>query len=373
MSATETRTNRLLLGAWIASAVVNIWLMYVLPGRETIPFHLVWIGLSIVYGFTRWHPLWMCVALVGVALSTGYILLHHAEAGEIGWEEATEVPLMSALFVVLVWHVHRRQQALAQVARLAESERRRAETQQLFVRLVSHELRTPITVARGYTELVRKRTSDESIRGDSDIVLEELDKLARITQRLVTLMQIDGAYVREPVDVDAELARIVRRWAPTTNREWRVDTAIGAMMINRERLEAAMDCLLENAVKFTGVGDPIEVRGRRGHDWWSIEVRDGGVGLAPDQAAALSASDGPLQRTASGTGLGLAIARAVAEAWGGRLTVHGERKRGATVTLQFPRRPPDTTALDGAAVSQKPGLRAPVARVEAAQMSPEPS
>src|SRR5262245_48460823 len=157
----STRTNRLLLGGWMAFAVVNIWAMYALPGRETIPFHFVWITLSIVYGFTHWRPWGMVLALVAVAVSTGYILDHHVDMGAIGWEETTEVPLMTAVFVAQVWHVHRRQQAVAQTARLAESERLHAETQKLFVRLAAHELRTPITVARGYAELVRKRTNDE--------------------------------------------------------------------------------------------------------------------------------------------------------------------------------------------------------------------
>jgi signal transduction histidine kinase len=332
------RTNRLLLGGWIVSAVVNIVLMYQLPGRETIPFHLVWIGLSIVYGFTRWRPWGMCLALVAVAASTGFILDHHVNLGAIGWEETTEVPLMTALFVVLVWHVHRRQQALAQTARLAEAERGRAQTQELFVRLAAHELRTPITSARGYAELIRTRTGDESVHEDSGIVLDELDKLARITQRLVTLMQIQAPVATEPIDVDTELVRIMRRWEPTANRSWQIRSTVGRAPVNVERLEAALDSLLENAVKFTADGDRIEIIGDGGSDEWSIEVRDTGVGLTEEVAARLRASDGPLPRTASGTGLGLAIARAAVTAMGGQLTIDGREGAGARVTLRFARR-----------------------------------
>jgi two-component system, OmpR family, sensor kinase len=341
----STRTNRILLGGWMAFAVVNIWAMYKLPGRETIPFHFVWITLSIVYGFTRWRPWGMVLALVAVAVSTGYILDHHAELGEIGWEETTEVPLMTAVFVAQVWHVHRRQQAVAQAARLAESERLHAETQQLFVRLAAHELRTPITVARGFAELVRKRTHDELIHEDTGIVLEELDKLAQITQRLVTLMQAQGRASAEPIDVDCELTRIGRRWEPTAPRAWRISSTVGYARVDTERLEAAVDCLLENAVKFTDEGDRIELIGRRGHDAWTIEVRDTGAGITAETAAMLSAAEGPLSRTASGTGLGLAIARAVVTAAGGRLTVDGRPGVGAAVTLYFPRRSRDELAL----------------------------
>ena len=49
----SARTNGLLVGLWVASAAVNVALMYRMPGSETVPFHLVWIGLSIVYGIAK--------------------------------------------------------------------------------------------------------------------------------------------------------------------------------------------------------------------------------------------------------------------------------------------------------------------------------
>jgi signal transduction histidine kinase len=335
MSAIDSsRTSKLLIGGWAASAAVNIVLMYALPGGETIPFHLVWIGLSLIYGFTVWRIWSMVITLVAVAASTGYVLAHHAALGEIGWEETAEVPLMSALFGVMVWHVHRKQVAHAQVARLAAAERRRAERQQLIVRFASHELRTPITVARGYAEMVEK-VSDESTRADLAIVLEELDKLARISARLVTLMQVGGAHQRHMRDVDAELVRIVRRWEPSADRVWSVASAVGPMPVN-ERLEVALDCLLENAVKFTRPGDRITVSGFTQGDTWVVEVTDGGSGMTEEQAAVLTSAKEPPHHTTTGSGLGLAIARAVVEAWDGELLVTGRLGVGTTVTLRIP-------------------------------------
>lgn len=342
----SSRTNRLLFTIWAAFAVVNVVLMYVLPGVETIPFHFVWISLSIVYGFIVWRPLGVVMVLVAVAITTGYPLIKHASAGIIGWEETTEVPLMAAVFLVMVWHVKRRQSALAEVVRLAESERRRAEVQQLFVRLVSHELRTPITVARGYTELMKTSASEPSVVEDAGIVLEELDKLSRITQRLVTLMQLDGSNGRVNTDIDAELCRIVRRWEPTADRSWVVRSSIGRGRIDPERFEAAMDCLVENAVKFTEPGDRIAVIGSSTRDKWIIEIADSGAGMTAEQASALTTASGPVPHTGSGTGLGLAIARTVVESWGGQMRLAGSQGVGTTVTLEFPRRSKDAAPPD---------------------------
>jgi signal transduction histidine kinase len=349
-SQISPRTNRLLLGGWTVFAILNVELMYAFTGQETVPFHFVWISLSIVYGFTQWRPLWMWLVLTAVAISTGYVLAHHASVGEIGWEELTEVPLMTALFIVLVWHVERRQQAHAEAARLAESERRRAETQQLFVQLAAHELRTPITIARGFTELAG-RSRDTSVRGHTTVVLEELDKLTRITQRLVTLMQAQGPAAAEPIDIDAALIRIGRRWGPTARRAWHVSTSVGYAAVDPERLEAAVDSLLENAVKFTRDGDRIELLGRRAHDSWTVEVRDGGSGMTPEMATMLNDTKGPLPRTASGTGLGIAIARAVVTGAGGRLSVDSHPGGGAAFTLRFPGRPRDEAPVPAMVVA----------------------
>jgi signal transduction histidine kinase len=236
----------------------------------------------------------------------------------------------------MVWHVRRRQLLLREVQRIHAVERRRLERQQLFIRLASHELRTPITVARGYTELIRAaHPGDDVIRDDSTIVLEELDKVAGITQRLVTLMQLDEPHQLRPADLDSELLRIVRRWEPTAPRNWSARTSIGTALISPERFEAALDCLLENAIKFTEPGDLIEVTGRRTADGWAVQVRDGGLGISPDAVDRLL-HDPPGERTGTGTGLGLAIVRAFVERLGGRLTITGAPAAGTTVRIEVP-------------------------------------
>ncbi len=346
MSATASfRANRLLVPVVVVLGLINLVLMYLLPGAETIPFHLVWIGLSIVYGLITWPLRPMLLVLAVVAVTTGFVLVHHAAAGVIGWEETTEVPLMTAVFVVMVWHVRRRQQMTAEVAQLAEAERRRADARDRFVRLASHELRTPITVARGYAELVRSAATDPATVEDTTIVLEELDRLAGITHRLVTLVQLAGADVRQTADVDAALIATVERWRPAADRQWRVRSAIGCASFNPERLKAALDSLLENAVKFTAPGDLIEVEGAGTEDHWTVTVVDSGAGMSPECLARLSAESAVLPEvTASGTGLGLATVRAVVRSWHGRLEITARPGGGTVVRMHFPRL---ATADDG--------------------------
>ena len=144
-------------------------------------------------------------------------------------------------------------------------------------------------------------------------------------------------------EMDSELLRIVRRWEPTAERDWSVSSTIGEVRISPDRFEAALDCLLENAIKFTKPEDRIEVTGRREHDGWSVQVRDTGVGISAEKLQRLLES-APGQGTSTGTGLGLAIVRAVVEPLGGRITISSAPQAGTSVTLYVPQTAPDLPA-----------------------------
>jgi signal transduction histidine kinase len=272
------------------------------------------------------------------------VLWHHASAGYIRIEETTEVPLMASIFLVMVWHVRRRQVASAEVARLAALDRARAEGEQMFVRLMSHEMRTPITVARGYTELLRSAHADEQqTLDDTAVVLDELNKLDRSTHRLVNLVIADPGDL-EAVRLDELLDRVAHRWSPTAERRWRVECPDVLVRTDGERLETALDCLLENALTYTTDGDLVGLVGRMEPDAVVIEVTDSGGGIP---ATDLPYVFDPFRRGANsgihpGTGLGLAIVRRTVEAWGGSVAAVSAEGSGTTFTLRLPLSPPPT-------------------------------
>jgi signal transduction histidine kinase len=270
---------------------------------------------------------------------------------------------MTAIFLAMVWHVRRRQIALLEVERLAALDRTRAEADQMFVRLMSHEMRTPITVARGYTELIRTAHADPQTDEDTAVVLDELGKLDRSTRRLVTLIAADRPAAVERVDIDQLLERAARRWVPTAVRRWRVESTAGTTVLDGERLETALDCLLENALKFTSENDTIEVRGRRDGAWVVIEIVDNGTGIPAEDLPHVFSTfhRGSNVEDRSGTGLGLAIVRRIVEAWGGRAAVTSTLGAGAAFTLELPAQPPAAVAATGGRSAQLPGRPAKTA------------
>ncbi|MET7382846.1 HAMP domain-containing sensor histidine kinase [Streptomyces sp. NPDC005526] len=325
---------------WVLFAACSQLLLFVVPALEAVAFHLVWISMSIVYGVQGWSPRRTAVVLAVVTLVTGTTLSEFVAEGRAGWDELAEVPLMALVFLAMVWHVRRRAIALAETRSLVERERRAQELKELFVRTCSHEMRTPITVARCYAEMVQNELPSPQSKEDLDVVLDELDKLGRLSGRLLALADAyeSTEFDWGPVDLGSLLRRTAQRWRPASDRNWLLDAPSVLVDGDESRLEAALDALVENAVKFTAEGDAVALRCRATRDGAVVEVEDAGIGFARSRAD--EGSGRPQSSGRPGTGLGLAIVRAVVERHGGVLAVVSEGPGGSLLRMDLPRRPP---------------------------------
>ncbi|WP_404870088.1 sensor histidine kinase [Kitasatospora griseola] len=327
MPADRGIRERALFVGWVLLVAGTQLVLFVAPHLETVAFHLVWISMSIVYGFQAWSTRRTAVVLTAVTLVTGGTMAAYAAHGLLGWDELAEVPLMALVFLAMAWHVRRRAAALAEVRAAAERERRAQQDKELFVRTCSHEMRTPITVARCYAELVQGELPAGAGREDLDVVLDELDRLARLSGRLLVLADAYHPAAPElgPVDLDVLVHRTVQRWRPATDRRWHLDAPAVRVEGDESRLEAALDALVENAVKYTAPGDAITLRCRTAGHGAELDVEDTGVGFAHSPATGLS-----------GTGLGLAIVRAVLDAHAGDLSISPAPHGGSLLRMRLP-------------------------------------
>jgi len=107
---------------WLIFALANYLAMIKLYIWETIPFHFVWISLTLVYGFRVWPMRATLFVLVFVMVATAASIGLDAFNGIQLWGELFEVPLMAAMFLAMVWHARRRVDAL-QVAEGRAEER----------------------------------------------------------------------------------------------------------------------------------------------------------------------------------------------------------------------------------------------------------
>jgi signal transduction histidine kinase len=324
--------------AWATFAVANLVSMRVWPGWETIPFHFIWISLTLVYGFRVWRMAATYLTLSAVVATSGGLILEDAFKGEQLWGELFEVPLMSAMFLAMVWHARRRQEALAVVEHQAEQRQSLLERQERFLHDASHELRTPVTIARGHLEVLRRANGHSA--PEIDVALDELARIEQILERLLLLAKADQPdfVMLDDVELEACLEDVFMRWSEVATRAWRLGRlAAGTLAVDPDALRCALDALLENAVKYSEQGDSIELRSRVVRDGVVIEIEDSGCGIADEALAHIwdrfSRADAARTRAHGGVGLGLAIVDAIAKAHQGRCTVLVEH--GATTFALF--------------------------------------
>jgi signal transduction histidine kinase len=350
----------LLDAAWAAFSAVNLVAIFAFADWETVPFHFIWISFTLLYGFRTWATRPTLRVLAVVMATTGAAIGVDVARGTEPLAELTEVPLMAAMFVAMVWHARRKLTAEQESRQVGEENARLLATQRRFLQDASHQLRTPITIALGHAELLAGGLTGRQEKHDIEIVRGELNQLGRIAERLLVIAAAEGPeFLRtEPVELDSLVLEILSRWRPTADRRWRLGRLDKVTVrADRERLGLAVDALLENAVRHTASGDEIKLsiaaagpdraavagHGPPGHGGpVRLIVADTGqgipAGLLPHVFDRFRSGDGSGTDIGSprGTGLGLALVSAVARAHGGDVRVHSELGQGSEFELLLP-------------------------------------
>jgi signal transduction histidine kinase len=330
---------------WIGFALANLVAMAMAPEWETVPFHFIWVSLTILYGYRVWGPLMTTGVLGAVVVSTGALLVLDVAQATQSPDELTEVPLMGAMFLAMVWHAQRRRSVTEDLRRVSDANLRLLHRERQFIQDASHELRTPITVALGHAELVERASREPELVEDARVVVDELQRLRRLADRLLLLATSEDPDFLSwsPVRVERLLAAVLQRWSPV-DRRWRLDPDEAATVVgDADRLGLALDALVENAVKHTGPGDEIRLGASRQGAQVAIVVADSGTGMPAEHLDRIferfARLDQSRTRDRGGVGLGLAIVKAIVQAHHGTLGVRSSPGTGSVFQLLLPLQP----------------------------------
>jgi two-component system sensor histidine kinase MprB len=208
--------------------------------------------------------------------------------------------------------------------------------QRRLVADASHELRTPLTAARTNVDLLREgKLSEVEAERALEEASVELGALSKLVADLVELARGAERKLRiEEVQLDDLVAGIVER-TQMRAPQVRFVTALSPTLVMADPvlLERAVSNLLDNAVKYSPEGAPVEVTVRGGE----VIVADHGPGIAAEDLPRVFDRfyRAATARSKPGSGLGLAIVREAAEAHGGTASAESTAA-GARFKLALP-------------------------------------
>jgi signal transduction histidine kinase len=347
--------------AWVAFVLLNLLAMQLIPAWQTVPFLIIWISLTAVYGWRLWRLGSALVTVVVVTLATGGLIGWQVLRGKQDGDYLAEVPLLALLFVVMVWHSRRRAAALEEMKRVSDRNLELLDQQRQFLQDASHELGTPIAIALGHAELIERAATaaasaassasatEKAIAADARIAVDELLRMRRLTSRMLLLASTDDAAFLQlaPVDTEEVVLETLRRWSHIPRR-WSIEVADDISVLgDADRLTLALDALIENAVDHTEPDDRIELAVRREGSGPAsnvvIAVEDSGTGIPATEIERIfsrfSRIDAGRNRATGGFGLGLAIVKAIAEAHHGSVRVTSKPGEGSVFELHLPSAP----------------------------------
>ncbi|MBN8509271.1 MAG: GAF domain-containing protein, partial [Burkholderiales bacterium] len=223
-----------------------------------------------------------------------------------------------------------------------------------FLANMSHELRTPLNAIIGFSEVLIERMFGE-LNDKQDDYLKDIHSsgkhLLSLINDILDLSKIEAGRMEldvETFDVPAAIGNALTLVRERAQRHGialgqEVAAEVGEIRADERKFKQILLNLLTNAVKFTPDGGRVEVRARRVEAVLEVAVADTGIGIAPEDQAAVFEEFRQVGRhytnKQEGTGLGLALTKRFVELHGGALTLDSAPGRGSTFTFTLPSQP----------------------------------
>jgi signal transduction histidine kinase len=244
---------------------------------------------------------------------------------------------------------------IRQIARsfneMADALDRQRNSQLSFVAGIAHDLRNPLSVMKIALSTLPSNLgpSNEQLSKTIAVVARQVDLLVRMISDLLETARVEAGQLtlaKQPCDARAVVLHAVELFRASSSMHdlvANVPDHVVKVVWDSLRMEQVANNLVSNAIKYSPNGGRIEVGIEQRGAEIVLEVRDGGIGIPPQEQRAIFE---PFQRgngsrdTIAGVGLGLATARRIVEAHGGRIEVTSTPGQGSTFSVYLPAEAP---------------------------------
>ena len=218
-----------------------------------------------------------------------------------------------------------------------------------FLNLAAHELRGPLTVIAGYLSMIEDGTLKPGPMLNQALrpLRAKADDMNRLINQMLEVARLDQGsleIVREPHDLRRLVSKAVdaQMLPPHGLHRLQVDAASDEVpvVVDAARVKLILDNLLSNAVKYSPSGGEITCRTWARDGTALVEIRDQGVGIAPEDQPRLFRRFGRISGRGldhlPGIGLGLYLSRQMALLHGGDIVVDSAPGKGSRFVLILP-------------------------------------
>jgi two-component system sensor histidine kinase KdpD len=235
---------------------------------------------------------------------------------------------------------------LVEQARQAELLEATEKLQTALLNSISHDLRTPlVSITGALSSLEEGPVMDEEVRrGLIQTGREEAHRLNRLVGNLLDMTRLEAGALRlhnEASDVEDLVGSTLEQFGSRLDdHPVSVDLPDELPLVPMDfvLIEQVLLNILDNALKYSPAGSPIEIHGRVEGTNLEISVADRGIGIPPDDLLRVFDKFYRVQRpgNVSGTGLGLSISKGIVEAHGGSIHAENRPGGGTIISIKLP-------------------------------------
>ncbi len=227
---------------------------------------------------------------------------------------------------------------------------REASEKDRFISNLSHELRTPLNNILGWMQLYDEDLKvNERLEELAGVIKSNSKQQLKLVNDLLEVSKISSGKITldvHPSDIRANIEKVTKYFQPSfENKDIECFLSLGSeeliCTVDETRFEQVLRNIIQNALKFTPKGGEVFIKAKKKDSDVSIEVKDSGVGIAPEEVKNVFKqfyqTDSSRSRINKGMGLGLSLVKNIVELHGGRVRIKSEGSNaGTSVIVKLP-------------------------------------